>query len=854
MKYFLLFFSLLLPLSIEAQRHKRVPPIKAQPVIEETNSPEQESLAARRIEALWKDKEYALMRQQIYEFFDRFPASLLRDDFQIHLGNIALFEKDYSGAVTAFEGIRDSQKRDEMRIRRWQALYHMQKYDLLYQEISPLLPLLKGNEKYEATFLFAEAHFRRASLLTDDKMKAKLLNEALLYYESLMSMKKFVSHAKLATAEIHTLLGHPQQAAELYLELSKNEKENEALLFHAAAMLAQFNEKQAAQIFRQVAYIGGSHSSEACYQWLQLLAKLGDWSALLSERSLFLTKLPSCRIPLFHFYSGMVLYREKKWREAVIPLNKSLELGLLYPYDKSALFALAVSAHELSDTEVIEKAFALMQERYSDELGEVALLRALTFRKNGKREEALRFFDQIIAAKYSASILERSLKEKTQLLVEDKNWEAANRCCQLYLENFENRDMVKLAIDLTLHRLNTDDGYPDLVRSIEKGLNKKIFTSEEKPFYLLLLAKGLIKLDRFKEALTILENQESSAERESLLALCYLKEGYNPKFIIEHGEKALELDPHLPERDRLHLYLFNAYLDAAKESADLSLNRHAEEHLYSIIHSFPVSLENRLWLAHRFAKNEEKKGRAIEILEGLLHTKTQILRFPREAFVLANLYTEKNQHTKAGVLLEDLQELQENSLFAEEISLALAHHYKAIGELQKAMIGYKKLESSLEAMVAATAKLEHCRLQYKLLPKDCSFEMLEPILSCLKDLWTKKRIVTEPVHLEAAIDYISFQSPFWNKEELLTQLKAIEAHFTLEDDIWSKDYHTARYQMASRDLIYQAYMRYIEGSIAELEGERRTAHALFSTLCQGKYAVTKYLVDISNQKMRGSHE
>ncbi len=221
---------------------------------------------------------------------------------------------------------------------------------------------------------------------------------------------------------------------------------------------------------------------------------------------------------------------------------------------------------------------------------------------------------------------------------------------------------------------------------------------------------------------------------------------------------------------------------------------------------------------------------------------------------MANLYTEKNEHTKAGLLLEDLQELQENSLFAEEISLALAHHYKAIGELRKALLGYKKLESSSEARVAATAKLEHCRLMYELLPKDYSLQMLEPILISLKDLWTKKRIVTEPVHLEAAIDYISFQRPFWDKEQLLSALKAIEAHFTLEDDIWSKDYHTARYQIASRDLIYQAYMRYIEGSIAELEGDRRTAHALFSTLCQGKYAVTKYLVDLSNQKKGRSYE
>ena len=856
MKYFLILLALVVPLSMEGARHKRRPIVSSRSEVNERNSFEQEALAARRIQCLWKDKEYSLVKRQIYDFFDRFPASADRDTFQIQLGNIALYEKDYPTAVAAFEAIRDIKRRDEMRVRRWQALYQMQNYDTLYQEISPLLPLLKGNEKHEATFLFAESTFREALILshyTEGGSQAKLLAaEALPYYESLLGQKKFTSHAKLALAEIYRLLEHPREAAQLYLELAKSEKENEALLFHAAAMLSKFDDEKATQVFRQVTYLGGTRSAESCYQWMQLLAKRGDWFPLFSERALFLTKLPSYRIPVFHFYTGMVLYQDKKWREATHPLNKSLELGLIYPHDKNALFALVVCAHELCDITLVEKAFGPIKERYSEELGDVALLRALTYRKAGKVEEALKQLDQIVASRYSASVVERSLREKTQLLVQEENWDAAYRSCQIYLESFESRDMVKLAIDLGLHRLDMEDGFSNLVKHIEKGFNKKMFDSDEQPFYLTLLAKGLIKLERFKEGLEILEKQESTGERESLLTLCYLKEGYRPEFIIEHGEKALALDPLLPETDRLHLYLFNAYLDAAKESPDVRLNTQAEEHLYCIIHTFPVSLENRLWLAHRFAKNEEKKGRAIEIFEGLLHIESQLLRFPREAFVLANLYTENEEHEKAGVLLNSLSTLQENSPFAEEIRLALAHHYRAVGEACHALNRYKELEDSSEPMVALAAKLEHCRLLYELLPEDSSAEMLEPILTCLKDLWMKKRIITEPIHLEAAIDYITFQSPFWNEEELLAQLKEIEEHFTLEDDIWSKDYHTARYQIPSRDLVYQAYMRYIEGSIAEIEGERRTAHALFSTLCQGKYAVSKYLVESATRRIRAS--
>ncbi|MCP5469639.1 MAG: hypothetical protein H7A36_03945 [Chlamydiales bacterium] len=859
MKYFLLFSLLIAPFSIEGARHKRRC-IEIPAANEETNSLEQEVLAVRRIYRLWKDNDYPLVRTQIYEFFDRFPASEHRDDFQVMLGNIALCEKEYRAALSAFESVRDPQKREKARVKRWQALYQMQNFTALYQELSPVLPYLNREEVDESRFLFAESAFREAMTLSryaeGEGESKRLAHEALPYYEALREHKRFGRYAKLAIAEIHRLLGHHEDAAALYLEIAKKEKENEELLFHAAVMLSKFDEVRATAAFRDVAYLGGVRSSEAAYQWMQLLAKRGTWNPLFTERALFLAKLPSHRLPLLHFYCGMVHYNESKWKEAVTPLKKSLDLGLIYPHDKNALYALAVCGYELSNVELVEKVFAPIEERYLEELGEVALLRALTYKKVAMNAEALKFLDEVIAAKHSPSVMRRALRERAFLLVDAKRWGEAYETAQNYLELFLDKEMLKLVVDLSLRRLDSETGYQELTANIERGRKEQIFSRDEEAYYLTLLAKGWIKQERYKDALNLLEQLERSGERESLLALCYLKEGCRPEFIIAHGERALSLDPNLPEKERLHLYLFNAYLDAAKESNDSSMNLQAEEHLYCIVHTFPVSLENRLWLAHRFAKNQEKKERAIEIFEALLHAPTQVLRFPREAFVLANLYTEKGELNRAGILLENLLAIQEESPFAEEVRLSLAHHYNAKGELQRAFTLYEELESSPEASVALSAKLQKARLHFALFPEE-----IDLILPDLKDLWTKKRIAHEPIHLEAAFDFLDFQQI--DSSESLQLLRQLKDHFSLEDDIWSKDYHASRCQMPEKDLIYQAYMRYLDariyqieaalalaqGRLEESENRRKTARALLSTLSHGKFAVSKYLVEKVQKEM-----
>ncbi|MFN0065165.1 MAG: tetratricopeptide repeat protein [Chlamydiales bacterium] len=868
-----LFCSSLYPIDqpIKKSRRQRNQEQKLSIDPESLDSPENEALFIRRLLKLWKENEYDIAKNQAKIFLERFPHSAQRDYFYTMLGNAALIEQNFPEALAAFEMIVDKDMKEGVRLKRWQALYQLKHYSSLYQELSIALPYVSAGEKEEASFLFAESAFREALTLAQyaqgEEASDALVYEALPYYENLLSHKKLGHHAKLAIGEIYRFLGKYEEAAERYLEIAQTEPDNEEVLFHAAMMLSRFNEKEATETFRRITIKGGKHYKEAAYHWMQLLARQKSWKPLLLERDLFLSALPSNRLPIFHFYTGMVLYEENGFKEAILPLMTSLDQGLLYPHDKSALFALLICAKERKDLTLVENSFSSIQARYPEEIGEAALIRFLAYKSVQDREKAALLIDEVIAGRYTEAILERALREKVHLLVEDKQWQEAYAALQIYNAHFTpTEEIMRLAIDLSLSLVDKEKGYSTLAENIEKALDAGFLSEDELPAQQILLAKAYIKLEKYADALPLLQKYERSEESEvhSLLTLCNLKMGCCPEEIIRHGERALILNPFLPEKDRLHLHLFNAYLDLAKEKNDPQSTSAAEEHLYQIIHTFPVSLENRLWLAHRFTKNEKNKERAIEIFEQLLDTPAQILRFPRESLMLASLYVEKEEHQRASALLEKLAaNLDPATSFAEQVQLALACSYKCQGELFQSSLMFQKLEKAQESEVALKATLQLARLSYELLPQEAEQEKIEPILKKLRDLWIKKCILTEPIHLEAAIDFIDFQLPYLTKDELSALFQEIKDHFTLENDIWSKDYHETRGRLPEKDLVFEAYMRYIDARIYmlkaqkslaernanETEKNRGAARALFSTLSQGKYAVSKYLSEKAKEEM-----
>jgi len=817
----------------------------AYPPLPEARS-DSEALFVRRIIDFWRDKEYPFAKSQIRTYMSDYPKSPFTDHFYAMLGDMAMHEKAYHEALDYYNRISDEGLSAHVQAKRWQALYQLQLYTQLYQEIAPI-HLDESDE--EGKFYFAEAAFREALTLLrfpEGKEQAQsLCEEALPIYASLSFSEAFGAHAKLAIAEIYRFLNKPEIAAKLYLDIAENQEDQEEVLFHAAAMLMQCDQEKAASLFETIARGDSERAGDATYQWMQVLANKGDWDTIGHERNLWLAKIPKEQQGISYFYLGMIAFEQGRHYQTIADLQKALEKGIDSPHDRSALEALLTSGKEVGNLDICESSHSLLTERYPDQRAEAGYVRATAYQKGGDTMRALTLFEDLIQQFPSHMVAEKAGVEKVQLLMAEKKWEEAYAGVRAFLKQHSRSqhkgEMLRLAIDLSRIQASEGELYAQLAEDLERAFAARIFQGEERAEKEMLLAKSYLKLDRIHSALGILH--EMKEPDPLLFTQCYIKEGASHEKVVSFGEKALEK---YPEHDRLHLHLFNAYLELAKNDSDETLTKRAADHLDAVIDVYPVSLENRLWLAHYFAKTQNE--RAIYLLESLLQTETNWKRFDEEGLILARLYQKTGQLKKALPLLDKFIKLGQKT--KPEAELISAEVYQELGERKKAEALFAKLEDSPHLPIAHAASLHLARLRFDRQP--------EKSLKKLHNLKVRKTLANEPIHLEAALDMAELQASLLPQEERLESILAalieVKEEFTSDRDICSKDYHESRQMMPDKELIYQAYMRYLDARIYHLQAKvvsdpqkgkekENAARALFSTLRQGKYAVSKYLVE-----------
>lgn len=815
---------------------------------------EDELLFAHRVIECWRDHDIDLAKGQIQIFFERYPKSEFCDHFHAILGDIALEKLEYQNAITAYDTIQDLKLIRDIRKKRWHALYQLQSYPELYQEISPLLTFIEDEEEL---FYYAEAAFREALALSAipeaaDQQKS-LFEDALPIFCKLQNNEKFSDHVLLATGEIYRQMGLFQEAADIYMKIA-HEKKSHLTLYHAAVMLMQCNEDKACDLFAQITKGGGLKSQEAAYQWMMLLAKKKDWATLMQERRCFLSTLQEKHLPIYHFYSGLSQYDREQWEEAMSALQKSLNSGLKPPEDRSALIALIASAKECASTSGIDFAFQLIKERYPNDVEQAMLMRAITYRLAEKEQTAIEFLTELIAIGKQQPILEDAYLEKINLLMKQQLWESAHDLAIKFLDNFPSSqkqpELLRLLVNLSLSSLKDGLGYECLESDLKRALNAyNIYQPEEKFQKQVLLAKCHLKLENPSSAKLLIEQLLSTAPNSCdlhyLMSVALIKERGCFKTLVKHGEKVLQLDPDYKEADRVHVYLFNAYLEMSKDEPEKHFADKAADHLFQVIDVIPVSLENQLWLAHEYAEQKNHHPRAIKILEEILTSESNIERFQNEALILATLYEKQESFVKAERLLKILHELNPQPKVVYQLGSTLAH----LGMYASAHDLFTSLEESSDPTIALPSRLQNARLSM-LLNKDRAL-----ILKNLRDLWVKKTLVSEPIHLEAALDYADLCS----SDNLLEILEEIKEHFVTQSDICSKDYHEQRVACPKQDHIYQAYMQYIDARIELAQVQKDQEVGIDSTskkkramalLKDEKLATTKYLTEKAEERLK----
>lgn len=863
----------------------------ATPLLSQEESDE-EALFVRRIYSLWQDKEGTLAKKEIEEFKKKFPKSEFKDQVTAILGDIAFYDKRYEDAISYYEQIQDLKIVKSIEIKKWQAQHLLKRYQDLIVEITPFA-IEKSDE---ARFLYADSCFREGCLAASkDIKKAKgLWSEAQGHFEKLLENPSFCENAKLATAEIYRLIGEPQMAAKYYLEIvdsleNKGIKKSEDILLHAAYALKDYDSAKATTIASHLSHFGLKRRKEAATLWFHLLIKEEKYEEIHFNETLFLQSLNASQKGLYHYVLGKHYSSKKEYDFALEHLEKSLGYPLNDKLESQVLVALMTASLHAKHYNTCANSYHLYKQKFEQEACnrcDIDVIYATALVESGKFDKAQ---DVLHNAIIDHPDCEQLYIEKAKFFALQKKYKEACEICQTIIDKWsENKQTYRLAIAIILDALREveDEVFCEkLTLDVERALGLSLlFTKEERQKTKLFLAKSYLKLKRPQKAIHILNNLLSDGYEQSevhfLLAIAFFNEPLEKQKAIIHGEKALDCDDSSFERRKLHLYLFNAYLDLAKEGKDEKYESYAANHLYAICDEMPVSLENRLWLFSYFIKKSESlidekiAEKAICVLEPLIIEDVDYQRFEFECIQLASLYETLSLYKEEKALLDKMKILSSQSgswKFTEERALKEADFYSQTGQSEKAYALYQSLEESSNLKVAYESRLKLARLFFAHFPKNPKMQQIAEagsILRKLKELKTCKNLKTEPLHMEAAIDYAEFSSLLVIPEErnlkLLTLLLETKEEFLSGDDIWSKDYQQSLYEMPDKARLHTAYMRFLDAKIYQLQSllarnegnlidsntKEKAAFALFSSLRQGKYAVTRYIKDKAQLAMK----
>jgi hypothetical protein len=850
---------------------------------------DEESLYLRRIYTLWEDKDYIFAKRQIEDFCQKFPQSPLIERFTSMLGDIALYEKEYDQALKLYDKVQDEGLKKTLSAKKWHALYQLKRYSELQVEIP--LDLIEKSE--EAKFYYAESLFREGCAPTLQAKEARpLWLEALGLYGDLLDSPTFSENAKIATAEIYRLLGEPKQAAKYYLELAdifknKDGIRQEEVLFHASVALKEYDEEKAISIASHLAQSGVKRRKEGANLWFYLLVKTKRFEELLANEELFMSTLPDEKKGLYHYFLGKNYSANNDPVNGCSHLEKCIAFNLPLPYLKEGIVSYIECARKNKDISALEKGVAAFKARFNElekESAHIDMILSQSYHEDKKSDKAIQLLDQIIARDPHNLMAYLS---KAKILLEMRKIAEAHAISRTLLQLYpDKREVVRFSVNLALEHLS-EQADEQLIEEIERTLDlPNIFSKEEKQNLRLFIAKSHLALKNTQKSIPLLkalcdENFEPS-QTHFLLAVALFSDKKELLSAIEHGEKALMLDNSTFERRKLHLHLFNAYLELAKENASAELKENAANHLFLVINEMPISLENRLWLANHFVKkceitfDEKEAQKAISILEPLFLEDEDFSRFESHALTLASLYEITCDFTKEQNLISKLQKLQEknpsfNWRLTSEVRLKMADICAFLGQSEKAFTSYQELENDPHPFVSTSARLKCARLFFASLDpasKNQDNPHVQYYLRTLKELKQKRSLQLEPLHLEAAIDYAEvvamLQTPNAYKKVLLEQLCKIKEEFLSKDDISSQDYHLSFEMLPQKAHVFASYMRYLDARIYQLQShfckesgderegntKERAALALFSSLKQGKYSVTRYIKEKSTVAMK----
>lgn len=810
---------------------------------------EEEALFIRRIADFWQEGEYQIVKNQIEQFLNEFPDSSLIQNLSATLGDLYLQEKNYQSALFQYTKVTDAELAQHIFVNRMQCLYHLQWFATLADECEAFLKNETAAQQLQVTYFLAISLYHQClNASNDPNIQLNLAKRAEPYFQTLLQ-NDLSLEAGEAFAYLSSILKDYASAAEIYLRLAQqNDQNREEMLFHAALYQAEFDKERAMKTFSDICSLNQKRCGDALYNRLVLNYDIGQYEEILQKKDELLTQIAGEKQETAHLFFGRSHLQLKQYPEALKELLSFITTAEHSDILQSALIDVLNTAYQLNDIENVKMALARLANEFPncDELAQGLLFQALLLKNAQQWNEAHQTLEDLCNRHPHSKEAELAIFEEIQIEYEQNRLEECSLHCRYLIENHAKSPNIPATWRYLISSVaNLSSQSPDLkikqnlIEDLKTMLSQNTTLSEEEVAdYQFLMAKTYYETAqhdlaiRLLEALTKVEQDSTQkANRLLLLALCYRDQNNDLQTFCKIAEEALIMKADLMETASIHIALFNAYL---------SLNHELEkaaQHLFSASQLTDIPLEHLQWLSDFYyqkcktslSKDISPAIQATEKLFATAHMDIQNIDENSIAFEcsivnFAELKGMQNETDEQISLLKRIKTIQEehSDLSWKEssrIDLLLASAYAAKGQIEEAKQLFDQVianNPTLRTPTSALAALERSRLTIAQIKRE-NLALDHPdalqAISLLKTLMLQKNLSTEPIHLEAAIEYADLLTRHQVGEKRLSLLLKIKSDFEKTDDLLSSDYQNSRKHLPEKNRIYASYMDLIDAEI-----------------------------------------
>ncbi len=845
---------------------------------------EEEALAVSRVIEFVRDEDKELVKKQIERFLPSYPESEFRESFLAILGDIYWEEGRYESALGAYNKITKSKLKTQVFNKRLDCLYHLKLWSPLADQLRPYQqnvdePLLSVLSEQE-TFYYAEALLRLAREAQDPQDRKQKYSDAKTGYERLAA-SIYKDNAALGLAEIHHASGEVEEAATIYINLAGAMPEHaEKLLYQAADISQEVLPERSLRLFDKVISFNGQLRQEACFKKLKLMFERHRYKEILEEASLFEERLSKQEACLLNLYLGRSAHHLGEFPRAIKYLQEYLAKSdatdpLVTSHVKTAYLTLIACCYESRDfagVHAIAKTFT--RQFVTDPLlAKVLYADALAYQQEEKYDIAFKGYVDLLENFPNFEKKQQVEFYQALLLYKKENYAGARLSFAAFLEKYPHTDhhasalrllsfsSIKAAENLQASGDFTDEDRRKLIVDLDLALADSFaLDGEIRAQYLIIKGQTLQDLHLFEEAAIPLQevvtkhvDDKRLFQAYYLLGIGYVKVENKLEEMILCFENALSLKGDMPVANSVRLHLFSAYQklairDPSKEKIYLEKAAH---HLYAVATTDRslIKWDNLLWLGSHYYGRALQSGNDLRLSK--LITNESVEQARRAEFVLGCILQDRPDPKEIWYEFSGLRLATVKcwlGKFAEGRDVlalivsgpqkeAFPYHFRGrsllllalleegLGHEEKALEHFKTLVTNRlvkdeHAMDVATLHLS--RLVHNL-GKDLGDKKESVLLSNLKDLQIKKKLLHEPVHLEAGLAYAkiraSMETEERQQEQYLFSLKRAKENFETAEDIWSRQYRLDLAADVEKKMLYDMYMLYYDLEIAKVQAK-----------------------------------